>query len=357
MKLPSILLAARFTQSLFFGLLCFGLSSQLQAADTTPPQLRFTYPADGMLLVTNWPSIRGVVTDETGGSGVSNVTISIMAPDGTFWNGSGYGPEPVELSTVITDGTNWSRSTGIPVKTNLQMGNYVIFADAYDVASNLTEISITVTMNVPPPPPNDDFADAELIAGTEGSVHSTTTGATREPGEPLHAFVEGNASIWYKWVAPEPGFLLVHTLGSTIDTIMGIYTGSSVSNLVLQDGNDDGGELGSSRVEISVAADTTYYIAIDGKFGFSGSIVVNWEFSSLAQPRLRIRLTNSPSAGVVVSWPAASTGFTLESTANLQPGGWAPVSELPSNEGDQQVVILPLSGSQRLFRLQKPQGP
>jgi hypothetical protein len=122
----------------------------------------------------------------------------------------------------------------------------------------------------------------------------------------------------------------------------------------LQDGNDDGGELGSSIVEISVAADSTYYIAIDGKFGTSGGIVLNWQFSSLARPRLKIRTTNSPSASIVVSWPSASQGFTLYSSPDAAPAGWSMVPEAPSTEGGQQVVILPATGPRRFFRLEKP---
>ena len=332
------------------------LAVRASAADDTPPVVQFTYPTDGMVLITNWVSIRGTVTDEPGGSGVSNVTIVILAPDGTnFWNGSAYGPDPVPLPTVITDGTNWAISSGIPVKANLQMGNYTIFADALDVAENTAGISVTVTMNVPPPPPNDDFASAELLSGQEGRVQSSTAGATREPGEPQHAFVEGNASIWYKWVAPEAGFLLVRTLGSTIDTIMAIYTGSSVSSLTLQDGNDDGGQLGSSEVGISVAAGITYFIAIDGKFGTSGTTVLTWEFSSLARPRLGLRMTNSPTASVVVSWPAGSEGFTLYSAPDAAPqAGWSAVPQAPVIEGSERRVTVPIGDGTQMFRLQKP---
>ena len=330
------------------------LALSARAADTTPPVVQFTYPTDGATLTTNWPAIRGVVTDEPGGSGVALVTVTLLAPDGTFWNGSAYGPDPVALPTVITDGTNWAISSGIPIKADLQTGAYTIFADAEDVEHNTAGVSITVTMNVPPPPANDDFADAELISGPVGRVQSSTAGATRETGEPLHAFSDGIASIWYKWVAPEPGFLTVHTLGSTIDTLMAIYTGNSISALTLQDGNDDGGELGSSRVEISVTADTTYYIAIDGKFGAIGSTVLNWEFSSLAQPRLRVRTTNSSTA-LVVSWPAAATGFTLYSAPDAAPmAGWSLVSEAPVVEGAEHRVTTPLTGPSRMFRLQKP---
>jgi hypothetical protein len=325
-----------------------------RAADVTPPAVEFRYPTDGMVLTTNWPAIRGVASDEPGGSGLQQVTISILAPDGTFWNGSAYVAEPVALSTVITDGTNWARTGGIPVKHDLQTGEYTVFAKAVDVAGNPTEISIVVTMNVPPPPPNDDFEDAELIPGNEGGLLSNTLGATREEGEPLHASVEGSASVWYKWVAPEAGFLTASTFGSTIDTIMGVYTGNSVSSLTLQDGNDDGGELGSSIVSISVAADATYHIAIDGKFGAAGGIALNWQFSSSARPRLRMRTTNSPSASVVVSWPSASQGFTLYSSLEAAPASWSVVPEAPSTEGEQQVVILPATGPRRFFRLEKP---
>lgn len=54
-------------------------------------------------------------------------------------------------------------------------------------------------------PPNDDFAHAEPIVGTNGvfTASGSTLGATREPNEPLNT--NGVASAWFKWLPEKSG--------------------------------------------------------------------------------------------------------------------------------------------------------
>src|SRR6185436_8577548 len=282
------------------------------AADTEAPSVHFIYPADGAVLTTNWGAIHGTVIDEPGGSGPDNVTISILAPDGRFWDGAAYVADPVALPTVISNGTNWARIGGLPRKGDLQVGDYSIFAHASDVAGNAVEVSILVSMNVPPPPPNDDFVNWQLLTGIAGSVQGTTAGGTREPGEPNHAFFDGVASIWYRWTAPDRGILTLDTTGSAFDTLLAVYTGASVSNLTYVESDHGSGQFGGSRLALTTVAGRTYYIAVDGRDGFGansyGNSTLSWTLS-VSQPTLRITKTTPGNAAI--SWTAAAQGFNL----------------------------------------------
>ncbi|MDE0192776.1 MAG: S8 family serine peptidase, partial [Gammaproteobacteria bacterium] len=53
-----------------------------------------------------------------------------------------------------------------------------------------------------PRPENDDFLDAEVLTGLEGSVDGTNLGATLESGESLGPAA---ATTWYRWTANEDG--------------------------------------------------------------------------------------------------------------------------------------------------------
>jgi thiol-disulfide isomerase/thioredoxin len=140
-------------------------------------------------------------------------------------------------------------------------------------------------------PANDNFADAIQVTGTNFTVHGSNVNATREPGEPNHAHQPGGKSVWWTWQAPQTGYATLSTLGSVssvsgeLDTLLGVYRGSVVSNLTEVAYNDDGPIDLTSQVTFHAIAGTTYQIAVDG-YSFdppadadSGSIVLSLTFS------------------------------------------------------------------------------
>src|SRR5438874_4802042 len=88
-------------------------------------------------------------------------------------------------------------------------------------------------------PDNDAFASAQQINGASGSITGTNAEATKETGEPSHGGNPGGHSIWYSWTAPAAGTAVVDTLGSSFDTLLGVYTGTRVDALTTIAGNDD----------------------------------------------------------------------------------------------------------------------
>ena len=127
-------------------------------------------------------------------------------------------------------------------------------------------------------PPNDNFANATVLSGQPATQNGTSVGATLEPGEdPNVAGNTGGASIWYAWTASAPGQVTIDTEGSTFDTLLGVYTGSSVGALTVVASNDDNPAAGdrTSLVSFDVSAGTTYHIRVDGYLAATGSVTVH----------------------------------------------------------------------------------
>ncbi len=151
-----------------------------------------------------------------------------------------------------------------------------------------------------PTVPNDNFANAASISGMAGTVTGGNVNATRETGEPAHAGITASKSIWYRWTAPASGSYTFRTLGSTFDTLLAVYTGSSVSALFGIAANDDTSESVSSEVRFTASAGTVYRIAVDGYNDDSGNVTLRWEGQAgpgiINQPVGRSLMAGQPAA-------------------------------------------------------------
>jgi hypothetical protein len=127
---------------------------------------------------------------------------------------------------------------------------------------------------------NDDFTTRPTL-GSGGpnllnlEVRSSNLNATKEPGEPELAGNPGGKSVWWQWKAPRSGPVTISTKGSSFDTLLGVYTGTSILNLVLAGANDDDADGGLASVKTFEAqAGINYQITVDGVDGASGEIVM-----------------------------------------------------------------------------------
>jgi len=129
---------------------------------------------------------------------------------------------------------------------------------------------------------NDDFDDATGIAGTKGMALGSTKGATSESGERDPSGLGSGASVWWRWTAPSNGpvtFALVRTEEEDFETLLRVYTGSSVNDLALVAANDSPiGFLLNLESSVTFPADegTQYWIAVDGAFGETPDVVLRW---------------------------------------------------------------------------------
>jgi len=144
-------------------------------------------------------------------------------------------------------------------------------------AGRLNLAKALVSTNAPPVvrPANDNFASAAGVTGTSWTRTGSSVNATAETGEPIHAGQAPGFSIWYSWTAPASGAATISTAGSNFDTVLAVYTGSTVGALTPVAANDNPAEGGvAAGVSFQAVAGTVYRIAIDGKGGASGSVTL-----------------------------------------------------------------------------------
>ena len=136
-------------------------------------------------------------------------------------------------------------------------------------------VTNTVVFTIRQAPPNDAFANAIVIAPGGGSVVGTNINATSQSFEPEACDIGGGKTVWWRWTAPQSQNTTISTLGSDFDTVLAVYTGSSVSALTPVICNDDvPGGVFSSEVIFPAVAGTTYRIAVDGYGGDEGIIAL-----------------------------------------------------------------------------------
>jgi Bacterial Ig domain len=98
---------------------------------------------------------------------------------------------------------NWSNGE---VNFNVVAGREYLIA--MNAAGGVGPLSFRLVYQAPPP--NDDFANRIMLVGTNVTAHSSTVGASKEPGEPNHAGHPGSVrSIWWSWTAPTTGAVII----------------------------------------------------------------------------------------------------------------------------------------------------
>ena len=129
----------------------------------------------------------------------------------------------------------------------------------------------------------DDFGAARTSGGnsaSSGSVTGTNVGATPQNGEPLRAdwnWSTATTTVWFKWTAPSAGAVTFTTAGTGFDTVMGVYTGTSVGSLTEMVTSDDAGSGDrTSACSFYAAKGNTYFVCVGGKNGAAGTIKLNW---------------------------------------------------------------------------------
>ena len=234
----------------------------------------------------------------------TNVTFSVSA--------TGYEPLSYQWrlnGNNIPGATNSTFSIASVQPTN--GGSYdVLVSNPYGaVASLIAKLNVTIA----PLPFADNFADRGSTNGLSGVGSGSNTNATRETGEPKHANKNGNHSVWLQWTAPANGVATFNTRGSSFDTLLAVYTGTSLSALTVVAANDDEvSGLFTSQVQFNAAAGTSYIIAVDGLGGANGDIVLSW---NLVTSVPQIPMISAQPADVTVS-AGGTAFFTVAATCN-----------------------------------------
>ncbi len=152
---------------------------------------------------------------------------------------------------------------------------------------------------------SDNFANATVLSGALPISYPVSptllsnAAATAEVDEPAHDFDSITShSLWYQWTAPGDIVVEINTFGSApivptpgiqFDTVLAVYTGSSVDSLTRIIGSDDNEDISNgntkqSRVRFVAKSGTTYRIAVDGFSGATGNVQLNILQHALTRP-------------------------------------------------------------------------
>ncbi|MBI3869240.1 MAG: immunoglobulin domain-containing protein, partial [Verrucomicrobia bacterium] len=203
----------------------------------------------------------------------------------------------------------------------------------------------------------DNFADRPLVTTAAGVGSGTNTVATLEPGEPRHASKAGGRSVWLTWIAPADGVASFRTRGSSFDTLLAVYTGTSLGALVSIVSDEDAGGFFTSSLTFPALTGASYAIAIDGLGGASGNIVLSWSLDTSPRPQPRIVV---PPVSQTITVGASGKFFVVASSSEALayqwifdgylaiPGATDPTLVLPnvrpSEAGTYEVEVTSASG-------------
>ena len=164
---------------------------------------------------------------------------------------------------------------------------------------------------------NDFYANALVLSGGSGSISGRNIAARREAGEPNFPGATGTNSVWFCGQVPLSGLLRFDTEGSNFDTLLAIYTGSRITNLVLVAADNDSGTNKTSRLYFQAEAGTNYWVAVDGVNGQSGFYRLNWG-SPGPGPRFDAMMTRTDGSKQLELAGAIGDRYRIETAGDLQ---------------------------------------
>jgi hypothetical protein len=241
-----------------------------------------------------------------------------------------------------------------------QGGAHTYFDQAY--ASNAKVGFSDVLQLTPPPPPQPPGTTIPLTglrsASLMGVFTNLVVGETRTVADVM-AVPNGlqfgtlctlpvGRMRWFHLTFANPGEAVVHTEGSSIDTVLSVYTSCLLSSsaCALVACSDD------ARVRFQAQPGVKYAVAVGGNNGATGASQVTFGMP------MELRAESTADKKVEISWPAEATGFALEVTTNIAPPvSWEPVQETPSVSGGRNRVRVVPDNLCRMYRLRRGSSP
>lgn len=268
------------------------LAKALRSTSTRPFNDDFT---NAPTITANSFRVRGSTVDATAETG--EPSHAGLPPGQTVW----WKWTPGVRGIVVMETTNTTFDTVLAVYTGDQLATLQPIAANDNKTNSVTDSAVEfetpagVTYQIAvmgagtqsgtfqvvatfiPRPVNDNFTNATAITGSEGAtIHASTVAATREANEPAHAGQSGGRSVWWSWTAAANGIATITTAGSLFDTLLAVYTGSSLASLTVVASSDNSSQTDrTSGVQFDAIAGTTYLIAVDGVDGASGEVILN----------------------------------------------------------------------------------
>ncbi len=205
----------------------------------------------------------------------------------------------------------------------------VVMDQTYQIAfdGNMgTTGTIPLFLALTKPAANDQFRNRIQLHGINIAATGFNAGATHEVGEPSLAGSTGK-SVWWSWTAPVSGLVTIDLSGSDYSFPVGVFTGTSVSNLTLM-AADTGG------VSFEAAQGQNYKIAVNDASGLTGAIKMQIQAPVIELPLARapmksgnvalLSYTASPRQTVLLqsstdgaTWKNVRTALARQTTVNF----------------------------------------
>ncbi len=174
-----------------------------------------------------------------------------------------YSPNIANLNEIGC--TSWSSYLSLTFTANAGTTYYFQVGSIYGYGT-------TGQLNVEtvPPPANDNFANAKVITGLPYDDNNVDmTGATSEAGEPTPSCGYTSKTIWYAYMPAASGSISQRTDTWWPETVVAVYTGSSLSNL--QQVTCRYRYYDSNLLTFYANAGTTYYFQLGTSYNTSVS--------------------------------------------------------------------------------------
>ncbi|HUD47773.1 MAG TPA: hypothetical protein VMR33_13145 [Candidatus Baltobacteraceae bacterium] len=172
---------------------------------------------------------------------------------------------------------------------------------------------ITLFLSLTGPAANDIFKNRIQLHGINAAATGYNAGAMHEPGAPVVPGSTGKNS-WWTWTAPVSGTVSIDLTGSDYAFPVGVFTGTTVSNLTLA-------AAGSGSVSFQSVQGKAYQITVADAGGLTGKIKF-----ALQAPVVELALLGTPlrSDGLTLLTYGASVGqiVLLQSSSSTGNSTW-----------------------------------
>lgn len=172
------------------------------------------------------------------------------------------------------------------------------------------KLTLTVTGSAIEGPTNDDFSNRIPLIGANVTTTGSNQRSSTQPSEPS-LLGQSSHSVWWTWTAPRSSSVTISLAGSSFNTVLGVYTGTTIGALTEVAANDDSGAANTSQVTFNATAGTTYQICVDGSGDAQGNIQMSILQGSASPPQNDQFANRQSVSGEVVS----TTGSSFDASA------------------------------------------
>lgn len=241
--------------------------------------------------------------------------------------------------TYVTNG--WAQGASYQKATFQALSNHIYYLEVGTTTNAATNFVLNWSLSAPlVPPVNDNFANASplVINNLWGTTNGDNTLATVEAREPSHAGFVPFHTVWYTWVAPQDGPVQFDTIGTstTNDTVLAVYTGTSLATLNQVAANDDL----YPYLQENYTAQNIYYIGVS-RNSTNYYDTTNLPVASLATGGIIISLMAVPA--LFISMPSRARRITSRwaaSPPHITTRDWGRVRWPPGRDRSRSIGLI-----------------